>query len=256
MRRRASDDLGIDAGGAGDAAHARRVSGPAATAWRWAAAVCAIVGAATGCTWNEVRVPGVEPGKPTAPAAAALDLDAYPLTRLDGREQRLSAYAGRTLLIVNTASECGLTPQYQGLQQLHERYAARGLSVLGFPCDDFGGQEPGTATEIQHFCSREFAVTFPLFSKLHAKGPAIAPLYRALTTSTGPALEGEIKWNFTKFLVAPGGKLVARFEPRVEPTDPRLIELLEANLPASPPPAPVEPTAVPGGGAGDGKVNL
>ena len=233
----------------------RHVPGaPSRRSWATAAGLLATLVA--GCTWNEVRKPQVEPGNAAAPVAAALDLDAYPLTRLEGQAQRLSAFAGRTLLIVNTASECGLTPQYQGLQQLHERYAARGLSVLGFPCDDFGGQEPGTASEIQHFCSKEFAVTFPLFEKLHAKGPDIAPLYRALTTASGPGLEGEIKWNFTKFLIAPDGKVVARFEPRVEPMDPRLITDIEAHLPTSPPPLPSEPAAVPAGGATGAQVTL
>ena len=150
---------------------------------------------------------------------------------IDGKSASLAAWRGKAVLVVNTASECGYTPQYGGLQTLHERYKDRGFEVLGFPCDDFGGQEPGSATEIQAFCSGNFHITFPLFAKVHAKGPQQAPLYKTLTEATPEGIRGPVKWNFTKFLVDPQGKVVARFEPGVEPLDPRVVQAVEQHLP-------------------------
>ena len=149
----------------------------------------------------------------------------------DGAEISLGDYAGRTLLIVNTASECGFTPQYTGLQALYDTYGSRGLEVLAFPSNDFGGQEPGTNAEIQTFCQTKFGVEFPVFAKVHAKGPDIEPLYAYLTQQTPEGIRGEVKWNFTKFLVAPDGRVVARFESKVTPSDAALIQAIEANLP-------------------------
>ena len=159
--------------------------------------------------------------------SALYDFDA---ARIDGTIERLSAYAGKTLLIVNVASACGYTPQYAGLERLHETYAARGFTVLGFPCNDFGGQEPGTSEQIQAFCSSKFHVTFPLFAKVKAKGPAKSPLYATLTESTPEGIRGDIKWNFTKFLVDKHGRVVARFEPKVDPLDAELTRAVEAQL--------------------------
>ncbi|MCA1834279.1 MAG: glutathione peroxidase [Actinomycetota bacterium] len=153
--------------------------------------------------------------------------------KLDGRETTLTEYKGKALLIVNVASQCGLTPQYAGLQSLHETYADRGLAVLGFPCNQFGTQEPGTHDEIKSFCESSFGVTFPLFAKIDVNGPDRHPLYDALTGI--PDVEGktgDIRWNFEKFVVSPEGEIVARFSPLVKPDDPALVETIEAALPA------------------------
>lgn len=137
---------------------------------------------------------------------------------LGGEPVSLDRYRDKVLLIVNTASECGFTPQYAGLQQLYERFAARGFEVLGFPCNQFGKQEPGDATQIGGFCERNFGVTFPMFEKIDVKGPNAHPLYRYLTHEA-PGLLGTkaIKWNFTKFLVGRDGEVVKRFAPKTTP---------------------------------------
>jgi glutathione peroxidase len=184
----------------------------------------------TACTWKEVHVaptPAPGDGRSTATAAPVID---HTVRTLSGETVSLSQYRGKALLIVNTASECGLTPQYQGLQALYLKYKDRGLEVLGFPCNDFGGQEPGSADQIQSFCSSKFAVTFPLFEKVRAKGDK-SPLYKTLTEEIDPSLRGEIKWNFTKFLVNPQGQVVARFEPMVEPGDPKVAAEIDKVLP-------------------------
>jgi glutathione peroxidase len=130
-----------------------------------------------------------------------------------GEEQSLAAYRGQALLIVNVASKCGFTPQYKGLQGLHEQYAPRGFSVLAFPCDQFGRQEPGSDQEIASFCDRSFGVTFPLFAKIEVNGPRAHPLYVWLKQQKGGLLGSGIKWNFTKFLVDKAGLVRARFAP-------------------------------------------
>ncbi|HEU4405223.1 MAG TPA: glutathione peroxidase [Polyangiaceae bacterium] len=150
---------------------------------------------------------------------------------LEGETVSLASYRGKALLVVNTASECGYTPQYAGLEQLYERYKDRGLVVLGFPSNDFGGQEPGSHQQIRAFCQKNYGVTFPLFAKVHAKGPEKAPVFATLTEATPPGIAGEIKWNFTKFLVDPQGRPVARFESKVEPLSPELVAAVERVLP-------------------------
>lgn len=155
----------------------------------------------------------------------------HEVTTLDGKPKRLSEYRGKALLLVNTASECGYTPQYAGLQALYGKYRARGLEVLAFPSDDFGHQEPGTAEQIREFVDQKFSVEFPMFDKLHATGPQVAPLYKTLTEQTGEGIRGAVKWNFTKFLVDPSGRVVARFEPEVEPGDAELVGAIERVLP-------------------------
>ena len=136
----------------------------------------------------------------------------FSATLLDGREVSLGDFRGRALLIVNTASKCGFTPQYRGLEQLHNVYAERGLAVLGFPCNQFGAQEPGTATEIGAFCQRNYGVTFPIFAKVDVNGPAAHPLYRFLKRRRRGVLGmPRIWWNFTKFLVDRRGNVVARY---------------------------------------------
>lgn len=171
------------------------------------------------------------PSAPSAPSRGTPMID-HEISTLDGKPERLSAYRGKVLLLVNTASKCGYTPQYDGLEKLHERYAAKGFSVLGFPCNDFGGQEPGSPEEIQTFCESKFHVTFPLFAKVKAKGPEKSPLYRTLTEETPDGIKGEIKWNFTKFLVDAQGVVVARFEPAVDPLSAEVTSAVEKLLAA------------------------
>ena len=147
-------------------------------------------------------------------------LYAFPLRTLDGKPTTLARYRGRVLLIVNTASRCGFTPQYQGLEQLHREYEPQGLTVLGFPCNQFGGQEPGTAQDIQEFCAQNYDVTFPLFDKIDVNGPGAHPLFRLLKAEAKGILGTEsIKWNFTKFLVGRDGAVLARFGPNQEPSE-------------------------------------
>ncbi|MDQ3756510.1 MAG: glutathione peroxidase [Actinomycetota bacterium] len=156
-----------------------------------------------------------------------------PLKTLHGEPTTLAEHKGKALLLVNVASKCGLTPQYTGLERLHEAYADRGFAVLGFPCNQFGGQEPGSAEEIETFCSMSYGVTFPLYEKLEVNGESRHPLYEELTAvpdAEGKA--GDVVWNFEKFLVSPDGEVVKRFRPLVEPEAPELVEAVEATLPA------------------------
>jgi glutathione peroxidase len=156
----------------------------------------------------------------------------FPVNTLSGQPGSLAGLSGKTLLIVNVASKCGLTPQYEGLERLHERFAERGFSVVGFPCNQFGGQEPGTATEIGEFCSATYGVTFPMFEKIDVNGAGRHPIYTELTAvpdADGDA--GDIQWNFEKFLVGPDGAILGRFRPRTDPEDPALVAAVEENLP-------------------------
>jgi glutathione peroxidase len=141
----------------------------------------------------------------------------FTATAIDGTEADLAAYEGQVVLVVNTASQCGFTPQYEGLQQLQEAYADRGFTVLGFPCDQFGGQEPGTEDEIAAFCERSFGVGFPLFAKVDVNGDGAHPLFTWLRGEKSGVLGGRIKWNFTKFLLARDGTVVDRFAPTTKP---------------------------------------
>jgi glutathione peroxidase len=153
------------------------------------------------------------------------------LPRLDGKPAKLSDYTGKVVLAVNVASKCGFTPQYAGLQALNDRYTDRGFIVLGFPTNQFFNQEPGSAEQIQEFCSINYGVTFPLFAKLDVKGAAQHPLYAILseaTDDTGKA--GNVKWNFEKFLVGRDGHVVRRFRSKVVPEDPALVEAIESLL--------------------------
>jgi glutathione peroxidase len=152
---------------------------------------------------------------------------------LGGEDASLGDMAGTTVLVVNVASKCGLTPQYAGLQRLHDRFAARGFTVAGFPCNQFGAQEPGSPEEIGEFCSVNYGVTFPMFEKIEVNGPNRHPLYTELTATPDAGGEaGDIQWNFEKFLVGPDGKIIGRFRPRTEPEDPELVAAIEASLPA------------------------
>ena len=175
-------------------------------------------------------------------------LQQIPLETIDHRSARLADYAGKVLLVVNTASKCGLTPQYAGLEALYSRYRDQGLMVLGFPSNDFAGQEPGSDDEIASFCATNYAVDFPLFSKVTVVGPDKHPLYASLIAAQPSAAdsasfreklkgyqitpnpEPEVLWNFEKFLIARNGTAVARFSPDITPEDPRLVEALEREL--------------------------
>jgi glutathione peroxidase len=153
------------------------------------------------------------------------------INRLDGTPLDLGELRGRAALIVNVASRCGLTPQYEGLERLHERYQERGFTVLGVPCNQFMGQEPGTPEEIATFCSTTYGVTFPLTEKIEVNGESRHPLYAELTqVPDAEGRDGDVAWNFEKFLVAPDGG-ITRFRPQVEPEDPALVEAVEAALP-------------------------
>jgi glutathione peroxidase len=161
-----------------------------------------------------------------------LSLYDIPLHTLSGEPTSLAEHRGKALLIVNVASKCGLTPQYAGLEALHERYADRGFSVIGIPSNQFGGQEPGTAEEIQTFCSTTYGVTFPMMDKIDVNGDERHPLYQELTAvedETGAA--GDIQWNFEKFLVDSTGSVIGRYRPRTEPEDAELVKAIEAALP-------------------------
>jgi glutathione peroxidase len=153
-----------------------------------------------------------------------------PVHTLDGELSSLAPYVGKTILVVNVASKCGLTPQYEGLERLQKTYEDRGFSVVGFPSNQFAGQEPGTAEEIKTFCSTTYGVTFPLFEKIDVNGEDQSPIYTELNKSTdAEGYSGDIRWNFEKFLVGPDGS-VQRFSPTVTPEDPTLVSAIEASL--------------------------
>jgi glutathione peroxidase len=154
----------------------------------------------------------------------------FTVRTIDGKDRSLGEYRGKVLLVVNTASKCGFTPQYEGLEALYEKYRERGFEVLAFPANNFMSQEPGSDDEIARFCDLNYKTTFPLFSKISVKGTDIAPLYAWLTKQ--PGFEGDIGWNFTKFLVGPDGRVLARFGSRTEPRDEKLVAQIEAALPA------------------------
>ncbi len=176
----------------------------------------------------------------------ANDITSIPVKRIDGTSTTLGAFKGQVLLVVNVASECGLTPQYDGLEKLHEKYAAQGLAVLGFPANEFGAQEPGSNKDIQEFCKTKFGVKFPMFEKIVVKGAGIHPLYQSLIAE-GPRVKApagsklgakadanpgkqDIHWNFEKFLVGRNGKVVGRFSPDTTPEDPVLVKAIETEL--------------------------
>ncbi|MEX0581920.1 MAG: glutathione peroxidase [Mycobacterium sp.] len=161
-----------------------------------------------------------------------MSLAEIPLTTIDGNPTSLAEYTGRALLVVNVASRCGLTPQYGALEELARDYGDRGLTVIGVPCNQFMGQEPGTPEEIARFCSSTYGVTFPLLAKVDVNGSDRHPLYARLTETADAAGEaGDVQWNFEKFLIAPSGEVTNRFRPRTEPDSPEVIAAVEAVLP-------------------------
>ena len=165
----------------------------------------------------------------TATPLFADSLDSVPFKTIDGTDTSLKAYDGKVVLVVNVASRCGNTPQYEGLESLYKKFRSDGFVVVGFPCNDFGGQEPGTNAEIKEFCTAKYSVTFPMMDKIHVKGREQSPLYAALT---GPSAKfpGDIKWNFGKFLIGRDGAVIARFEPGVKPEDPKVVEAITTAL--------------------------
>ncbi|MDQ1401740.1 MAG: glutathione peroxidase [Actinomycetota bacterium] len=155
-----------------------------------------------------------------------------PVNDLHGEPVELTQYKGKALLIVNVASKCGLTPQYTGLEKIHEELQGRGFSVIGVPCNQFGGQEPGSADEIESFCSTTYGVTFPMLEKVDVNGETRHPLYDQLTaTKDAEGKDGDVVWNFEKFLISPEGEIVGRFRPLVEPEAPELVDAIKAQLP-------------------------
>jgi glutathione peroxidase len=182
--------------------------------------------------------PGSLPPAGTAPPSVVVgkELDAIwntPLKTLKGEPTTLAAFKGKALMLVNVASKCGNTPQYSTLEALQKKYAAKGFTVIGFPCNQFGAQEPGTAEEIQTFCATNYGITFPIMEKIDVNGDTRHPIYKALTPIadvTGKT--GDIRWNFEKFVVSADGKKVTRFSPRTKPEDPSVIAAVEAALPS------------------------
>jgi len=167
----------------------------------------------------------------TCGALLAGDLRQIPLKDINGKATSLKDYDGKVLLVVNVASKCGLTPQYKTLEAVHRKYKDKGFTVLGFPCNDFGSQEPGTNDEIKEFCSSKYDVSFPMFDKLHVKGAERHPLYEALSGEGSP-YPGDVKWNFGKFLISRDGKILKRFEPKTAPDSPEVTQAIEAALAA------------------------
>lgn len=164
-----------------------------------------------------------------ATADTGVSVYSHKVKDIDGKEVDFSQFKGKTLLIVNTASQCGYTKQYDGLEALYRKYKDRGLVVMGFPSNDFGGQEPGSNQDIKQFCQTKFSVDFPMFAKGPVKGPEKQALFSTLTENAPE--RGEIKWNFEKFVVAPNGQVVGRFESKVTPEDPKVLRVIERNLP-------------------------
>jgi glutathione peroxidase len=161
---------------------------------------------------------------------AASNIYSFTLPNIDGKPMPLETFKGKVVLMVNVASQCGYTPQYTALEALYEKYKEQGFVIVGFPANNFGAQEPGTNEEIKTFCSRKYSVSFPLYSKVSVKGDDQTALYRYLTKDANPAVAGDIKWNFTKFLVDRSGNVVQRFEPAVTPDSKEVVSAVEKLL--------------------------
>jgi glutathione peroxidase len=162
--------------------------------------------------------------------AAPKSIYDFTLPLLNGKDAPLADYKGKVVLVVNVASRCGFTPQYSALESIYEKYKDQGFVIIGFPANNFAGQEPGTNEEIAKFCTGKYNVTFPVYGKISVKGDDQAPLYSYLTKDANPTLAGDIKWNFTKFLVDRNGSVVQRFEPPVTPDSPEVVSAIEAQL--------------------------
>jgi glutathione peroxidase len=178
----------------------------------------------------ELPAPGTAP--PAQPLAKETPMWNAPIKTLQGKDGSLADYKGKALLLVNVASKCGLTPQYSALEALQKKYGPQGFTVIGFPCNQFGGQEPGTAEEIETFCSTTYGVTFPMMEKIEVNGPGRHAIYQELTQiADASGHTGDIRWNFEKFVVSADGTHVTRFDPRTTPDDPKVIAAIEAALP-------------------------
>jgi glutathione peroxidase len=187
--------------------------------------------AAVLCSVGPMAAGAAEPAKAADEAAKPPTALSFTMKSLDGQDVKLSKYQGKVVLVVNVASKCGLTPQYAQLQALHEKYAKQGLAIVAFPCNQFGGQEPGTADEIREFCSARYSIAFDLFAKIEVNGDGACPLYKHLTAlQAQPKGAGAIQWNFEKFVIGRDGTVVARFAPKTKPDDPEVIKTLEAEL--------------------------
>ena len=175
------------------------------------------------------------PGTAPAPVAAGDQIApmwAAPIKTLKGQPTTLAAYKGKALMLVNVASQCGNTPQYATLEALQKKYESKGFTVIGFPCNQFGGQEPGTAEEISQFCATNYGITFPIMEKIEVNGPGRHDIYKALTPiADASGHDGDIRWNFEKFVVSADGTKVTRFSPKTKPDDPAVIAAVEAALP-------------------------
>lgn len=172
--------------------------------------------------------------RPQAAPATERSMYEFTMKNIDGQDVKLDAYKGKVVMIVNTASKCGLTPQYEGLEALYDKYKDRGFVVLGFPANNFMGQEPGTEKEIKEFCKLKYDVSFPMFSKISVKGADQHPFYAFLTGKTSnPGFDGDISWNFEKFLADRSGKIIARYSPKTTPNDPEIVKAVEGALGAA-----------------------
>ncbi len=194
----------------------------------------ALIASSVGCSTAESKPDSK--AKPTKPAAKAPVKEramwTAPIKTLQGKDTKLEAFKGKALLLVNVASKCGLTPQYTQLEDLQKKYADKGFTVVGFPCNQFGGQEPGSAEEIETFCSKNYGVTFPMMEKIDVNGEKRHAIYKELvplTDDTGKT--GDIQWNFEKFVVSADGKTITRFSPKTKPDDPKVVAAVEAGLP-------------------------
>jgi len=203
-----------------------------------AAGAFALSGAALfakpGDTQDVIKEPTKMPAKSASKSEPASPLD-FKMQNIDGQPQDLSQYKGKVVLFVNVASKCGLTPQYKGLEALYEKYKGQGFVIVGFPANNFGGQEPGTNEEIKQFCTGKYDVQFPMMSKISVKGDDKHPLYKFLTEGkAGEDFAGDIEWNFAKFLIDRNGNVMARFSSRTKPEDPQVGSTIEKALSAQP----------------------
>ena len=197
-----------------------------------AVAVAAAVGVSALARPGDIKDAVKEPTKMAAKSGGPLD---YTVKTIDGQQKNLADYKGKVVLMVNVASKCGLTPQYKALEAVHQKYKDRGLVVIGFPANNFGGQEPGTNEEIKQFCTSKYDVTFPMMSKISVKGDDKHPLYKFLTEGkAGEDFAGDVEWNFAKFLVDRNGNVMARFGSRTTPDSQQVTEAIEKALAAEP----------------------
>lgn len=188
-----------------------------------------LVGAVLGFAYNYGFILDPSPATPTVEDS----MYEFTMKDIDGKDVKLDTYKGKVVMIVNTASRCGNTPQYEGLQKIYDKYKDKGFVVLGFPANNFMGQEPGSDEEIKEFCTLNYNVTFPMFSKISVKGADQHPFYSFLThKETNPGFDGDITWNFEKFLTDRNGKIIARFTPKTKPEDPKVVEAIEKALAA------------------------